>query len=1002
VSFVRFEEVVMRRVPLYAFARAKMIRLLKVLLPAALAIAALLTAGASVASTPSSSSVTVPTTVGQTETRTWAGTIPAGANPTSSCAGIPDPLVDKHAVAITVPSGAYANVDATFTFTITWEDATNDEILTVIDPDGATVGSSDGGTSTETVVATNLAGGTYQAVACAFAAPAPVAYSGRLVVTTTAPEASVPSADAQGLAFSASVAADNQRDQAEPLLEIDKAGYAYDCGPSGSSMLSDYAQVSPPHQHGDQFHLLGTPPRGQQAGGGGGDCGLAFGTQQINGSYPYAYTGLGPLTGFVSSTSPNNGRSLTTGGPVANGFTDEGVLADRQWMTFVDPDTVLLIYNQQQPRNVVVQRSDNSGLTYGPDAVRAARNPRFPGPIRYIEPTAELPNGLVYFPWDRGATNGNQINISFSTDRGATWRNCGGAVAPGTTTLFVTADHDSAGNIYVVYGENAKFHTYMVSTSAAKLLAANPACPDPTASTDLPPMRAGLFSSPVQVDRDGVRSTVFQWVTAGAPGRVAVVFAGTETDGNPNTGTFKATWNIYVNQSLNANAADATFSQVKATTHPFHYDSICLNGLGCDLSVPPGDRSMADFFALDYNPVDKRIYVTFNRSNKKPDDAVGVVASPMVVTQIAGPSLGGGTVAVPDRTPLRTSSTDLTGDALSGYSFLGAGPVPPPDTLSPQTNEPAGDFQSATIGPEIDLVSGSPIANGGFTVTLKVANLSTAELTNAMTRTGSQSLLWIWRFTNGHQDAAASARWNPVQGFTFGYNDFATGDSPCVAPSPGANPKCIVYPGDTPIQGDVNQATGTIRLSVPRMLLRALSGPTGHGERPAEVPATTGSRLYDATAFSLGNSASALQPPLGAQSFLYPLDNTPAFDFLVPSGGGGGGGGGGAACKITGAGSIASGKFTLSAHATLPPKGNNAYRDPSTDFNSRTITAVTCAGRNGTITGTGVNGNDAVQFEIRVVDNGEAGTSDTYRLDLMPGGTRQGTLTKGNIQIHSS
>ena len=119
-----------------------------------------------------------------------------------------------------------------------------------------------------------------------------------------------------------------------------------------------------------------------------------------------------------------------------------------------------------------------------------------------------------------------------------------------------------------------------------------------------------------------------------------LVFAGTETDGNPNSGRFDATWDIYVNQSLNALSTDATFSQVKATTHPFHYDSICLNGLGCDLSVPPGDRSMADFFSLDYNPADKKIYVTFNRSNKKPDEASGHVANVMVVNQIGGPTIG--------------------------------------------------------------------------------------------------------------------------------------------------------------------------------------------------------------------------------------------------------------------------------------------------------------------------------------------------------------------------
>jgi len=544
------------------------------------------------------------------------------------------------------------------------------------------------------------------------------------------------------------VASDNQRDQAEPLLEIDKAGNVYDCGPDRLSNASDYAEVST--DGGDQFHLLGTPPRGQQGAGGGGDCGLAFGTQKNSrGNYQYAYTGLGPLTGFVTSTSPNNGKNLTTGGPFGNGVTDEGGGADRQWMTFVGPQEVLLIYNQQQPRNVVVQRSTDGGLTYSPFAERAARNPRFPGPIRYIDPTAGLPNGLVYFAWDRGAPTGDQINISFSTDRGLTWRNCGGAVSPGTATLFPTADHDSAGNIYIVYGENVKFHTYMITTSAAKLIAN--CTQDPAAVSELPSLVPAAFTAPVQVDRDAVRTSVFAWVTGGgAPGRVAVSFAGTETDGNPNSGNFNASWDIYVNESLNATAADATFSQVKATTHPFHYDSICLNGLGCDLSVPPGDRSMADFFSLDYNPVDKKLYITFNRANKKPDEDVGHIASPMVVTQTGGPSLGGGTLT-PTRSVLRSSSSDPTGDALSSYSVLAPSPEPP------TTDEPAADFTSVSIGPELDLLDNSPVADGGFTVTMKVGDLSNASLTATAARTASSSLLWVWRFTNGYQDAACRA-----------------------------------------------------------------------------------------------------------------------------------------------------------------------------------------------------------------------------------------------------
>jgi uncharacterized repeat protein (TIGR01451 family) len=831
-----------------------------------LSVVFLLVVGSAGASSPPTSSVTVPSTAGQTVTDTWTGTIPPGANATSSCSGF-ELVSDQHVVTINVPAGTYDTIDANFKFTITWADAGNDEILTVLDPQGDEVGSSDGGSNVETVVANNLPPGDYTVLACAFAAPVPVDYTGKLEITTTARtiEPSLPSAPANGLAFSAAVASDNQRDQSEPLLEIDKAGNVYDCGPTGFSNAADYAQVST--DHGDQFHMLGTPPRGQQSAGGGGDCGLAFGTtKNSRGNYQYAYTGLGPLTGFATSTSPNNGQSLATGGPFGNGVTDEGGGADRQWMTFVDDHTVLLSYNQQQPRNVVVQRSTDGGLIYGPDAARAARSPRFPGPMRYIEPSATFPNGIVYFAWDRTGPDGDHVNLSISQDKGISWSDCVAAVAPGTTTLFATADHDSAGNIYVVYGENLKFHTYLVTLTADKVTGCNQSV---TASTALPTVNPG-FSAPTQVDRDAVRSTVFQWVTAGgAPGRVAVVFAGTETDGDPNSGNFKASWDIYANESVNALSTDSlnppTFSQVKVTTHPFHYDSICINGLGCDLSVPPGDRSMADFLSVDSSPADGRLYVTWNRANKKPDEASGHVATPMVATQIGGPMLNGGSLT-PTRPVVRSLSTDPTGDALSSYSITAPGIVPPDP---PTTNERAGDFESVSVA-----------FAGDLKITMKLNNLSQNSLQQALVDTGSQSLLWVFRFTNGYQDAAASARWNPAQGFTFGYNDYTTGSAPCESSGPATSDKCILYPGSTPIQGAVRQSMGEITLTVPASLLRALSGPTGPGQRPSEVAATAGSRFYDATAFSLGNTVS---PTQDVQSFLYPLDNTPSMDFVVPA-----------------------------------------------------------------------------------------------------------------------
>ena len=350
------------------------------------------------ASTPPSHDVTVPSQAGQSVTVSWTGTIPVAAMPTSDCND--SVTADDHLVNVALPRKGYARIDATFAFSITWtpsspSTATSDEILTVNGPDAVDEGdtetnevdSSDGSGTTEKVVATNLGNGSYHVLACGFVNVAPQPYTGTLKITTEAKavDKSLPAANAQGLAFSASVPADPQRDESEPLMEIDKAGNIYTCGPTGFSQADDYAQVST--DGGEQFHLLGTPPRGQQGAGGGGDCGLATGlAKNSSGSYQYAYSGLGALSGFTTATSPNNGHSLATAGADASGgVTSQGALADRQWMTFTDDQTVLLSWNQQVPRNTVVVKSTDGGLNYSTDAAIAAPNPEFPGPIHYIE-----------------------------------------------------------------------------------------------------------------------------------------------------------------------------------------------------------------------------------------------------------------------------------------------------------------------------------------------------------------------------------------------------------------------------------------------------------------------------------------------------------------------------------------------------------------------------------------------------------------------------------------
>src|SRR6266480_5588449 len=157
----------------------------RVLTACALGGAAVLFAMLSFASDPPTSTISVPTTIGQQVKVTWTGTIPPLVNGTSNCANLADTaLADQHMPTIVVPAGAQK---AKFTFNIKWDEAAgNDEILTVLYPNGNVLASSDGGDPTETVTANDLPAGTYKVIACGFiSGPAPQNYTGSLTIDTS-------------------------------------------------------------------------------------------------------------------------------------------------------------------------------------------------------------------------------------------------------------------------------------------------------------------------------------------------------------------------------------------------------------------------------------------------------------------------------------------------------------------------------------------------------------------------------------------------------------------------------------------------------------------------------------------------------------------------------------------------------------------------------------------------------------------------------------------------
>ena len=238
------------------------------------------------ASTPTSQTVAAPTAPGTT-TVTWTGTIPAGLNPTSDYnTGLQS---DEHTIDLQVPAGFYDSTSSSATFEISWADAANDEILTVNDPDGGEIGSSDSG-APPSGRGDDLSGGEYQVLACGFSATgrSPTPASSTIHDRRQRRLASV------GRRPRPLVLGERRRRQPARRGRAARSrstatGNMYTCGPTGFSNASDYAQVST--DGGDQFHLLGSLRAASRAPAAAAIAASATGVKRnAHGNFQYAYS----------------------------------------------------------------------------------------------------------------------------------------------------------------------------------------------------------------------------------------------------------------------------------------------------------------------------------------------------------------------------------------------------------------------------------------------------------------------------------------------------------------------------------------------------------------------------------------------------------------------------------------------------------------------------------------------------------------------------------------
>ena len=378
----------------------------------------------------------------------------------------------------------------------------------------------------------------------------------------------------RGLGFGPTTPSDPQKSQGEPAVTADKAGTVYTCGTYGASNGTDHASVS--LDGGKTFRTLGVPPTGTLGTAqGGGDCALATSpVKNSQGDYTLAYAGLGPLTNFSTASSMDGGRSFSAS-PTQHQAGHH--CRCRPAMARVRGRQDRLLQLQLVPRSggQIVQKSVDGGLTYDSPAVVAATDgDARPDPSRAAG--AHRPGSpIVYFPYD----NGNKVKLALSNDGGHDLqpvRRC--RRAGFADCRFPRRRPRRVGNIYVTWAEKGGGRDIYFSALRAESRRAAAAAP-------AAPNNPGSPGEPVRVNRGGIETTVMPWIAAGGgPGRMAIAFYGTKTVGDPDSGAFKASGTCTSTQTLNAFAQTPTFDQTKVTTHPFHYDSICLGGLGCDIA----------------------------------------------------------------------------------------------------------------------------------------------------------------------------------------------------------------------------------------------------------------------------------------------------------------------------------------------------------------------------------------------------------------------------------
>lgn len=552
------------------------------------------------ASNPATSNTAVPSATGQKVVINWTGSIPPLVNGTSDCSRLADtPAVDQHVSTVNVPAGIYNSLNAKFTFNVTWPNSANDEILTVIKPDGSTLASSDGGTPSETVVGNNLAGGAYKIVTCGFVSgPDPQPYSGTLTIETLS-NSSPPSP--------------TPTPTSTPVIPGVPRYYNYAAGTSlGEGSGEPSIGYNPNTKRAMYIAGLQTLqvtfpenilPLGSIPEAGPADWkDVSFLTTRTRSLDPILFTDQGTGRTFVSQLNDVTQVYSATG----NGLTLIGL---NSLMAYTDDDGASWIPAQVNPPDGSYDHQTVGGGPY-PSALSALSNPLNKGSAVYYCAQAGVtaycsrsddgglnfgramplytfqtcggihghvkvaPDGTVYIP---NYNCGGKQGLIVSTDGGTTWtvRQVTGSLPPTAGILdpsvAISKDPPQPGGT-----SNTIYFAY-VGTQPGSVPASE--VEDNHVYVAVSRDRGVTWDSPVDVGISvGVKNAVFPSAVAGDANRGAVAFIGTSTSGNHQAADFKGTWYGYMAHTYDGGR---TWTTVNATPKgPVQREACIWNGGG--------------------------------------------------------------------------------------------------------------------------------------------------------------------------------------------------------------------------------------------------------------------------------------------------------------------------------------------------------------------------------------------------------------------------------------